>query len=151
MEQINQNSDNDVNGSGSCGEASSSSIGMDATQVYLGRYPTTAEEGVGPQRGRKRWTRLENREVMECYIDSEPEKRGYRKRMVQLWHERGLFAVSEQRLVDQVRQIKLKGWVTAVEIDEVREQRRRTATQSDVAEENVENDVNEIIRQENTS
>ena len=76
MEQINQNSDNDVNGSGSCGEASSSGIGIDATQVYLGRYSTTAEEGVGPQRGRKRWTRLENREVMECYIDSEPEKRG---------------------------------------------------------------------------
>ena len=71
--------------------------------------------------------------------------------MVQLWNERGLFAVSEQRLVDQVRQIKLKGWVTAVEIDEMREQRRRTATQSDVPQENVENNVNEIIRQENTS
>ena len=70
MEQINQISDNDVNGSGSFSEASSSGIGIDATQVYLGRYPTTAEEEVGPQRGRKRWSRLENREVMECYIDN---------------------------------------------------------------------------------
>ena len=123
MEQINQNSDNNVNGSGSFGEASSSGIGIDATQVYLGRYPSTAEEGVGPQRGRKRWTRLENREVIECCIDSEPEKRSHRKRMVQLWNERGLISVSEQTLIDQVRQIKLKGWVTAVEIDEMREQR----------------------------
>ena len=102
MEQINQTSDNDVNGSGSFGEAATSSIGLDATQVRLGHYLTTAEES-GSQGGRKRRFKLENQVVFECYTDSEPEKQGYRKRMFRIWNERGLFAVSEQILVDQVR------------------------------------------------
>ena len=108
MEQINQTSNNDMNGSGSFGEATSSGIGLDATQVGLGRYPTSAEES-GSQGGRKNWSKLENKVVIECYIDSEPEKRGYRKIMFRILNENGLFAVSEQRLGDQVRQIKVKG------------------------------------------
>ena len=53
--------------------------------------------------------RLENLVVFECYIDSEPERRGYRRRMFRLCNERGLFGVSEQKLIDQVRQVKLTG------------------------------------------
>ena len=42
-----------------------------------GRNPTTA----GTRR--KKWTRVENEVAMECYLRSEPEKRGYRKRLAE--------------------------------------------------------------------
>ena len=43
--------------------------------------------------------------VMECYYKSVPNRRGYRKRMLDLWREKGMFIVTEQRLVDQCNQI----------------------------------------------
>ena len=91
-----------------------------------------------------------NKVVVECYIDSEPDRWGYRKRMYRIWNERELFAVSEQRLVDQVRQIKVKGWLTDAEIEEIRES-RRILTQPDNIQDNNECNVNESIYQENTS
>ena len=44
---------------------------------------------------RTKWTSLENKIVMECYLQSEPKIRGYRS----LWLQKGMFWVSEQRLV----------------------------------------------------
>ena len=38
---------------------------------------------------------------MEWYLLSQPKIRGYRKRMLSLWLQKGMFWVSEQRLVDQ--------------------------------------------------
>ena len=38
---------------------------------------------------------------MECYFLSELKIRGYRKRMPGLWLQKGMFWVSEQRLVDK--------------------------------------------------
>ena len=38
--------------------------------------------------------------VIECYLLSEPKIREYRKRMLSLWLQKGMFWVSEQRLVD---------------------------------------------------
>ena len=43
---------------------------------------------------------------MECYLLSEPKIRGYRKRMLSLWLQKGMFWVSEQRLVDQANTIR---------------------------------------------
>ena len=42
-----------------------------------------------------------NKIVMERYLMSEPKIRGYRKRNLSLWLQKGMFRVSEQRLVDQ--------------------------------------------------
>ena len=39
---------------------------------------------------------------MKCYLLSEPNIRGYRKRMLSLWLQKGMFCVSEQILVDQI-------------------------------------------------
>ena len=50
---------------------------------------------------RRKLTSQENKMVMECYLLSEPKVRGYRKRMLSLWLQKGMFWVSEQRLVDQ--------------------------------------------------
>ena len=50
---------------------------------------------------RRSSTSQDNETVMECYLLSEPKIRGYRKRMLSLWVQKGMFWVSEQRLVDQ--------------------------------------------------
>ena len=37
---------------------------------------------------------------MECYLLSDPKTRGYRKRMLSLWLNKGTFWGSEKRLVE---------------------------------------------------
>ena len=56
---------------------------------------------------------------MECYLLSEPKIRGYRKCMLSLWLEKGMFWVSEQRLVDQANTISRNSWMTELEIEEL--------------------------------
>ena len=40
---------------------------------------------------------------------SDPDKRGYRKRMYSIWRTEGSFEATEQRIVDQVKNIQKKG------------------------------------------
>ena len=49
---------------------------------------------------RRMWTSQENKIFMECYLLTEPKIRGYRRRMLSLWLQKGIFWVSEQSLVD---------------------------------------------------
>ena len=42
---------------------------------------------------------------MECYLLSEPKVKGHRKYRLSLWFNKGMFWVSEQRLVDQANTI----------------------------------------------
>ena len=49
---------------------------------------------------------------MESYLLREPNIRGYRKHMLSLWQQNGMFWVSEQRLVDQANTIRRKSWMT---------------------------------------
>ena len=56
---------------------------------------------------------------MECYLLSEPKVRGYRKRMLSLWLNKGMLWVSEQRLVDQANTIRRNSWMTGLEIEEL--------------------------------
>ena len=64
---------------------------------------------------------------MECYLLSESKSRGYRKCMLSLWLQKGMFCVSEQRLVDQANTIRRKCWMTELEL----EQMERKVTGSD--------------------
>ena len=50
---------------------------------------------------------------------SEPKIRGYRKCMLSLWLQKGMFWVSEQRLVDQANIIRRNSWMTELEIEEL--------------------------------
>ena len=68
---------------------------------------------------RRKWTSQENKIVMECYLLGEPKTRGYRKRMLSLWQQKGTFWVSEQRLVDQANTIRRNSWMTELEIEEL--------------------------------
>ena len=77
---------------------------------------------------RRKSTTHENKIVMECYLLSEPKIRGYRKRMLSLWLQKGMFWVSEQRLVDQANTICRNSWMTELEIEEL--QRKVTGSDS---------------------
>ena len=56
---------------------------------------------------------------MECYLLSERKVRGYRKRMLSLWLNKGIFWASEQRLVEQANTINRSSWITELEIEEL--------------------------------
>ena len=70
---------------------------------------------------------------MECYLLSEPKIRGYRKHMLSLWLQKGMFCVSEQRLVDQANTICRNSWMTELEIEEL--EREVTGSNSVIVEE----------------
>ena len=70
---------------------------------------------------KQKWSQEDNKLVMLCYYKSEPEKRGYRKRMVNIWKEiKPTSEITEQRLADQRRAITKKKWLTDVEFEELR-------------------------------
>ena len=50
---------------------------------------------------------------------TEPKNRGYRKRMLRLWLQRGMIWVSEQRLVNQANTIRRNSRMTELEIEEL--------------------------------
>ena len=82
---------------------------------------------------RKKWTIQENKIIMECYLLSEPKVRGYRKRVLSLWLQKGMFWVSEQRSVDQANTIGRNSWMTKLEIEEL----ERNVTGSDCVKEEI--------------
>ena len=83
-------------------------------QAGLGRQPNTGIQS------RRRFTRDDNIRVLECYYLSKPTKRGYRRRMLQIWDNRGYEGISEQRLADQVNTILRKGWFSQLELDNIK-------------------------------
>ena len=89
-----------------------------------------------------KWNRELNVAVMECYFLSKPidengrPVRGYGRRMHNIWKERELPTVIEQRLCDQARALRKNEWFTAVEMEEIR---RRLEVDSDNEEGNDSN------------
>ena len=70
---------------------------------------------------------------MDCYLLSEPKIRGYRKHMLSLWLQKGMFWVSEQRLVDHANTIHRNSWMNELEIEEL--ERKITGSDSVKVEE----------------
>ena len=117
---------NDVNGSRLAEQGPSS--GRCSRQGNIGRHHAN------PVISKKRkWTSQENKIVMECYLLSESKIRGYSKRMLSLWQQKGMFWVSEQRLVDQANTIRRNSWMTELEIEEL--ERKVTGSDSIIAAE----------------
>ena len=48
---------------------------------------------------------------------------GYRQGMHAIWRDKGMFSITEQRLMDQQSQIRKKQWLTNLELEEIQ---RRT-------------------------
>ena len=53
--------------------------------------------------------------------------------MLSLWQHKGMFWVSEQRLVDQANTIRMNSWMTELEIEEL--ERKVTGSDSVIVEE----------------
>ena len=78
---------------------------------------------------------------------SEPKIRGYRKHMLSLRLQKGMFWVSEQRLVDEANTIRRNSWMTEFEIEEL--ERKVTGSHTVIVEEARSVELC-LIRQEKT-
>ena len=71
---------------------------------------------------RRKWSREVNKLALYCYCRSNPTKRGYRKRMIEIWTEFARFKTINQKLNDQVWTIRRNGWFSDSEILEIHQQ-----------------------------
>ena len=87
-----------------------------------GKCPVVRTRGSGRHQGavQKKWSTQDNICVMTCYYQSQPRVRGYRQRLHAFWKEKGLFQVGELRLCDQVRMIQRKGWLSQLQLEEIK-------------------------------
>ena len=125
---------NDVNGTGACSEGVASGRCPVDQLPKTCRHPATAEQ----RQTRLGWSKEDNKRSFECYMRSEPERRGYRKRLLDLWKARKinneLTEVTEQRLADQVSQIKNKKWLENVEQEEIAIRVRHEYQENEITE-----------------
>ena len=103
-------------------------------QASPGRHPATVssadpeattaatEATSAGSKVRRKWSTQENLMVMRCYLQCQPERRGYRKRMHEIWRKNGMVEVSEQRLCDQLSTIKRCKWFSDVQIEELKKE-----------------------------
>ena len=83
-------------------------------QTGRGGHPTTRATS------RNKYTKKDNRAILNCYYQSNPENIDYRRYMWELQKGLGVFEISEQRMVNQVITIIRKKWFTANELNEIR-------------------------------
>ena len=81
--------------------------------------PAGRHQATGRTNQRIKCKKEVNKIVIACWIKSEPSKRKYRQGMKKIWDEIGVFPVTEQRLADQARQIRVNKWLTDTEIEEI--------------------------------
>ena len=75
---------------------------VSSNSVSPGRCTMEPQRGPGRHAtARKKWSKEVNKIVMRSFFKSEPNKRGYRKKMLEIWKDIGVFEVTEQRLADQ--------------------------------------------------
>ena len=72
------------------------------------------------------WFKEINAAVMEWYFlritfyEEEKIIKGNRKRMYNIWKERQSLKVTEQRLSDQARMIRMNGWLTELQMNVIK-------------------------------
>ena len=81
---------------------------------------------------RRKWTSPEIKIIMDCYLLNEPKIRGYKKHMQSFWLQKGMFWVSQRRLVDQANTVRRNSWMTELEIEEL--ERKVTGSDSVIVE-----------------
>ena len=123
----NEDIDNGVNRSPVNRRASPGSQEVQA-RIPVGRYQASGQEEREHQdtttrdrhQRRRKWSKENNIELWKCYLLSDPQQRGYRRRMATLWHERGNHDATEQRIADQQRAIVKRNWLSETEREEIR-------------------------------
>ena len=60
--------------------------------------------------------------LLKCLLRSEKKgvKKGIGKIVHDLWIEKGMWQTDEKNLMNQIRMIKTKGWITNAEIETIR-------------------------------
>ena len=88
--------------------------------------------GLQQATARRKWSSKLYRVVKECYFESRPGNRGYTKRMLSTWQNRGIFRVTEQNLADQARAIKTNNWLSAIELEEIKRRALREGDNNEI-------------------
>ena len=73
------------------------------------------------------------------FHDDDKPIRGYRQRLMQKWKEHGVFEITEKRLCDQAKAIRKNGWLSDLELENIR---RMIEAESEIVNESIE-DVEE--------
>ena len=110
-----RNRDNSVNDTGTR-NGDSVTLGMDVRvqqpEIYCQHDTAT--------KVKTKWAKELNKLAMKCYLMSEFSKRGFRKKMHNIWTDIGVFELSEHKLAGQVLVIRNYGWLSEKEIEEIR-------------------------------
>ncbi|XP_015749738.1 PREDICTED: uncharacterized protein LOC107329575 isoform X1 [Acropora digitifera] len=69
---------------------------------------------------RHQWTHSEKVVLMECYYKSKIYGRGYMKRMLGFWNQRGMFERTENQLATQARSIEKNGYLSEEELNAIK-------------------------------
>ena len=73
------------------------------------------------------------------FHDDDKPIRGYRQRLMQEWKEHGVFEITKKRLCDQAKAIRKNGWLSDLELENIR---RMIEAESEIVNESIE-DVEE--------
>ena len=66
----------------------------------------------------EKWIKEDNKNVLRCYLKSNPAQKWYRKRTIEIWAESARFNTN-QKLANQARRILKKCWFSGFEILEI--------------------------------
>ena len=114
--ELNNQTDNGINGSETYGEAAAPGRSAVSEQAVPGRHPTIARRRTY---GTWRWSKEDYSVLMECYLGAKSEGgRGVGGRMLIHWENKGLFELTENKLMHQARMIQ-RAWLTLVEIEKI--------------------------------
>ena len=126
--QIEQNG---VNGTGN----------HDGEGVAPGRFEVVEPASIGRNqetvRKEKEWKPEDNRLVWECYIASEPGKRGFMERMENLWIEKDGRRIGRKSLRAKVQHIEKRNILTKTERDEIERRLNGQESENDEGGENL--------------
>ena len=88
------------------------------TTIYTRRKTKTRI----PKNPRRKWQKSEYMNALECLLIAEKKgvKKGIGKIAYDLWIDKGMWEIDEKSLMNQIRMIKSKGWVTNTEIETIR-------------------------------
>ena len=104
-------------------QATTSGVGVSksprkTTTIYTRRKTKTRTT----KNPRRKWEKSEYMNALECLLRAEEKgvKKGIGKIVHDLWIEMGMWEIDEKNLMNQIRMIKSKGWVTNIEIEAIR-------------------------------
>ena len=104
-------------------QATTSGVGVSksprkTTTIYTRRKTKTRTT----KNSRRKWEKCEYMNVLECFLRTEEKgvKKGIGKIVHDLWREMGMWEIDEKNLINKIRMIKSKGWVTNIEIETIR-------------------------------